>query len=155
MVRAEAHQQDRKEINLQPRDIFCEIIDRKSPSIRIIETDYALVIMDLSGGYPLVVSRGHPDTPFQVLELAGKLIPFVKKAYHADAVRILLNDGEAAGQDIPHPHVHIMPRMQVDNGVGRTIIIKDQQEKEKMARKIRDLSRELVPHLNRKKQSFI
>lgn len=139
-------------IEQEARDVFCEIVERSSPSIRVFETDLALVIMDKFGGYPLVLSKDHSDKNVpQLLELAGKMLPFVKKAYHADGVRIMLNSGEAAGQEIPHPHVHIMPREKVENGVGKTLSIDDELEKQRMAKKLRELSRDLIPHLNRRK----
>lgn len=139
-------------IEQSPQDVFCEIIERRSPSIKVFETDQALVIMDKFGGYPLVLSKEHSDKNIpQILELAGKMIPFVKKAYHADGVRVLLNQGEAAGQEIPHPHVHIMPRQNVENGVGRTFGSQDELEKQRLAKKLRELSHDLIPHLNRKR----
>ncbi len=132
-------------------DVFCEIINRRESAIRIFETKDASVIMDLKG-YPLVLSKNHSEESIpEILRLAGKMIIPVKKAYSASGVRIQLNYGESAGQDIFHPHVHVIPRQQISEGVGRNITISDFGEKSKMARKIRQLSKDLVPHLDRRK----
>ncbi len=129
-----------------PRDVFCEIVEQKKPAIRIFETDSALVIMDLHGGYPLVLSKEHSNRSIpQILELAGKMVDPVRNAYHADGVRVILNDGAAAGQEIPHPHVHVMPRNRVEHGVGRTIVTKTEGEKRRIAKRLRALCEDLVP----------
>ena len=151
MSRLETALERRNGQELPQRDIFCEIVDRKSPSVRIFETDTALVVMDLNG-YPLVLAKDHLEESIpKILELAGRMIDPVRKAYHADGIRILFNQGESAGQEIIHPHVHVMPREEVQGGVGRTITIKDLLEKERMAKKVRELSHGLYPHINRKK----
>ena len=128
------------------RDIFCEIIERRTPAVRIFDTDRASVIMDLNG-YPLVLSKTHleEDVP-EILSLAGKMAPVVRRVYVADGVRIQLNLGEAAGQEISHPHVHIIPKRKVEGGVGKTITTTDFGEKSKMARKIRKLCEDLIPY---------
>ena len=38
----------------------------------------------------------------------------MKKALGCPAVSILVRDGEAAGQEIPHVHVHLVPRYEGD-----------------------------------------
>lgn len=40
----------------------------------------------------------------------------LKRVYKADAFNVAVQDGEAAGQSVPHVHVHIIPRMKGDAG---------------------------------------
>lgn len=155
MARSERMHERLSSVESSEKDIFCEIVERRAPSVRVFETDIALVIMDKFGGYPLILSKEHSDKNIpQILELAGKMMPFVRKVYQADGIRVQLNFGEAAGQEIPHPHVHIMPRKKVENGVGKTFGAEDDLEKQRIAKKLKDLSKDLIPHLDRKKSQI-
>jgi bis(5'-adenosyl)-triphosphatase len=40
----------------------------------------------------------------------------LKRVYHADAFNVAVQDGEVAGQSVPHVHVHIIPRTKGDAG---------------------------------------
>lgn len=132
------------------KDVFCSIVEHSKPAIRVFETDTAVVILDINGGYPLVLSKSHSEDSIpEVLSLAGKLQPHVKKAYGADGVKILMNLGRAAGQEISHPHVHIIPRQQ-HGDVGRNIVVTDFGERTKLQRKLRALSGDLIPYQYKK-----
>lgn len=39
-----------------------------------------------------------------------KISPIIEKYYNSNALNIAIQDGEAAGQSVPHIHVHILPR---------------------------------------------
>lgn len=151
------HERSNKDLrSLEPseilqKDVFCSIIEHKEPAIRVFETDKASVILDINGGYPLVLSKDHSEESIsEILSLAGKLHPLVKKVYGADGIKILINIGKAAGQDIDHPHVHIIPRKLHDD-VGRNIVITDFGERSKLQRRLRALAEDLIPYpYNRK-----
>lgn len=117
-----------------PGCLFCEI-----PSHRIIDSNpLAYAIRDM---YPvtelhtLVILRRHTASYFDldqaeinaVTELL-KRIQFSIREQDAsvDAFNIGINDGEAAGQTIPHCHIHLIPRRKGDvreprGGVRHTI----------------------------------
>jgi histidine triad (HIT) family protein len=38
----------------------------------------------------------------------------VKAASGAEAVNVVVNDGPAAGQEVPHAHLHVIPRFPGD-----------------------------------------
>ncbi|KAH9845115.1 diadenosine polyphosphate hydrolase and related proteins of the histidine triad (HIT) family [Teratosphaeria destructans] len=40
----------------------------------------------------------------------------LKRVYRADAFNVAVQDGEAAGQSVPHVHVHVIPRRRGDEG---------------------------------------
>ena len=42
----------------------------------------------------------------------------LKRVYKADAFNVAVQDGEAAGQSVPHVHCHVIPRTQGDPGGG-------------------------------------
>lgn len=107
--------------------IFCSIVAGDIPGRIVKETDHALAFLDanpLAPGHTLVVPKQHysrvNDIPGdEAAELFGavhELAATVEDAVDADAVSIGINDGEAAGQEVPHSHVHLVPRYEGDGG---------------------------------------
>jgi histidine triad (HIT) family protein len=101
--------------------IFCKIVKGEIPSSKIYETDTVLVFMDirpLSAGHTLVIPKEHCvdlfDIPNKLLcdvYSASKMVAAaVKETTSADGISIIQQNGKAAGQDIFHLHVHIVPR---------------------------------------------
>ena len=50
-----------------------------------------------------------------LFEVAMELAPVVKQVAGADGLNIVVNSGAAAGQDVFHYHVHVIPR-RADDG---------------------------------------
>ncbi|KAI5806939.1 Bis-tetraphosphatase [Geopyxis carbonaria] len=50
---------------------------------------------------------------FTTVQLVGRKLEVI---YAADALNIAIQDGEAAGQSVPHVHAHIIPRKNMDMG---------------------------------------
>ncbi len=77
-----------------------------------------LDIRPVNEGHTLVIPKEHYADIYDVpSELLGKvhqvskiLALAVKKAVNADGISIIQQNGKAAGQDIFHLHVHIIPR---------------------------------------------
>ena len=107
--------------------IFCSIIAGDIPGRIVQETDHVLAFLDanpLAAGHTLVVSKAHHsrveeipgDEAAALFRSVHDLVPKVEAAVDADAVSVGINDGEAAGQEIPHTHVHLVPRFDGDGG---------------------------------------
>ncbi|MCW3982933.1 MAG: HIT family protein [Candidatus Bathyarchaeota archaeon] len=101
--------------------IFCKIVARQAPSSILYEDKDVLAFLDirpLNMGHALVIPKAHYvdifDTPEpqigQVHQVAKKLSTAIKKATNADGISIIQQSGAAAGQDIFHIHVHVVPR---------------------------------------------
>lgn len=75
-------------------------------------------IQPVNAGHVLVVPREHfesiEDVPLSlathVFQVAMQLAPVVKKVGQADGMNVVVNSGRAAGQDVFHYHVHLIPR---------------------------------------------
>ena len=75
-------------------------------------------IQPVNAGHVLVVPRQHyeslEDIPhalsMHLFEVAMELAPVVKDVAGADGLNVVVNSGAAAGQDIFHYHVHVIPR---------------------------------------------
>lgn len=100
---------------------FCSL-----PEDRIIsESDLVLTIRDafpVSPGHTLVIPRRHAASVFEldVMEKAALLGAIeeakkdLDKEFSPAGYNIGVNDGQAAGQTIPHVHIHIIPRYEGD-----------------------------------------
>ena len=103
------------------KDIFCKIIDGEIPSTRVYEDDDVLAILDISQttrGHTLVMPKQHYESllscPKEVLTKVMLVAQRIGQAevsiLGAKGVNYLANCGEAAGQTVPHFHVHVIPR---------------------------------------------
>lgn len=96
---------------------FCLLREQK-----IVEAQpLALLMLDtfpLSPGHMLVIPRRHVASLFDttneerlaMLELLDHAKAVLEKKHQPDGYNIGINDGAAAGQSIPHLHVHVIPR---------------------------------------------
>ena len=108
--------------------IFCRIVDGEIPSRTVYEDDSALAFLDanpLTTGHTLVIPKDHherlEDIPVEeatdFYAALHAVVPAVEDAVDAPAATVAFNDGEAAGQEVPHVHAHVVPRSEND-GAG-------------------------------------
>ncbi|MFX0043517.1 MAG: HIT family protein [Candidatus Hodarchaeota archaeon] len=101
--------------------IFCKIIDREIPSKIVFESNLNLAFLDIfpiSRGHTIVIPKNHytnlEDIPEEILSELFKSVKQIATVIHnklkIDGYNILQNNYKAAGQDINHIHVHIIPR---------------------------------------------
>ena len=105
--------------------IFCKIVAKEIPATIIYEDNDVLVFMDIGPiikGHALVISKKHYDsigeTPDEILArlhgVAKQIAQAQMNGLGADGVNIMQNNGTAAGQEVPHIHVHVIPRFSND-----------------------------------------
>lgn len=104
-----------------PGCIFCKIIDGTIPSRKIYEDADLVCFMDINPfekGHVLVVPKHHAATigelPEEVLvclaKAVRKLALRLRERLGCSGLNVLQNNGESAGQTVPHVHVHLIPR---------------------------------------------
>jgi histidine triad (HIT) family protein len=109
------------------RTIFEQIIDGDIPAAIVHETEDVAAFLDanpLAPGHALVVPKEPharlrdtpPELSTAVFDAVRTLAPAIEDAVGADATTIGVNDGPAAGQEVPHLHVHVVPRFDGDGG---------------------------------------
>jgi len=105
--------------------IFCKIVNKEIPATVIYEDSDVLVFMDIGPiikGHALVIAKKHynpvtetPDEILTRLHLPAKRIAKAQmNGLGADGVNIMQNNGTAAGQEVPHIHIHVIPRFEND-----------------------------------------
>ncbi|MEF8840130.1 MAG: HIT family protein [Haloarculaceae archaeon] len=109
--------------------LFCRIVAGEIPSRTVHEDEDTFAFLDvnpLARGHTLVVPKAHhsrvsdlpDDTAAAVFAAMSELAPAVERAVDADGMTVAVNDGEAAGQEIPHVHGHLVPRFEGDGAGG-------------------------------------
>ena len=107
--------------------IFCQIVDGAIPARVVYEDADVLAFLDanpLASGHTLVIPKNHHETIGDVPPAGGEMLfaaihslaPVVESVVDADGSTIAFNNGEAAGQEVPHVHGHIVPRFEGDGG---------------------------------------
>ena len=122
--------------------IFCKISKGEIPSSKIYEdTDFFafLDIQPVSDGHTLIIPKQHiiwmqeadDETISGIFKLAKKLMLALKSGLNCDYVQVSI-----VGKDVPHLHVHLIPR-HLDDGFPQfeTKKYKD-GETEEVAKKI-------------------
>jgi histidine triad (HIT) family protein len=100
---------------------FCDVIHGAGEVSMCFEDADVVAFMDIqpvNAGHVLVAPREHfeslEDIPhalaMHLFEVAMELAPVVKQVAGADGLNVIVNSGAAAGQDVFHYHVHVIPR---------------------------------------------
>ncbi len=108
--------------------IFTRIINGEIPSVSLHEDDRSFVILDISPinkGHALVISKHEYETILDcpeaelayLMSIARKTASRMKEVLKCDGFNIMINNGPASGQEVPHLHIHIIPRY---TGDGKT-----------------------------------
>ena len=106
--------------------IFCKIVNGTISAKKLQETSYSLAFLDafpLTRGHTLVIPKNHYVKVQDMSELDGKdlfetvrvLARKLESIYPSSLVAI--HNGKESGQEIPHVHVHVIPRDSSD-GAG-------------------------------------
>lgn len=101
--------------------VFCEIVAGRLPCSPVYEDEALMAFLDIHPirpGHTLVIPRRHaqhlhalPDVLASELWRVGRaLSETLRAALPADDVHLLVNDGAAAWQTVPHVHLHLVPR---------------------------------------------
>jgi histidine triad (HIT) family protein len=106
--------------------IFCTILRGDAPATYVHEDDLVVAFMDIrpvQPGHLLVVPRCHakliPELDADVLTrlwlVAAELnLALRGSSLPVEAVSVYVADGEAAGQEVSHVHIHLIPRRTSD-----------------------------------------
>jgi diadenosine tetraphosphate (Ap4A) HIT family hydrolase len=105
--------------------VFCAIVAARAPASIVWEDDRFVALLDIypvTPGHTLVIPRRHAPLLADVGEEVGALFERAARVAAAlrrsglpcDDVNVVLNDGRAANQSVPHAHVHLVPRVRGD-----------------------------------------
>jgi len=109
--------------------IFCRIVAGDAPASFVYEDEVVVAFVDtmpINAGHTLVIPRRHaeyladmrPEESAPMWEAARKVATGLRASgLRCDGVNFHLADGTAAGQEVMHVHLHVIPRWRKD-GAG-------------------------------------
>ena len=112
--------------------VFCEIVAGDAEAFVVGSSAEAVAFLDiapLSRGHTLVVPTRHvadlleggADVLLDVAPLVEEVARLLVGRLGADGLNLFQSTGVAAGQEVPHFHVHLVPRWR-DDGVLRNLV---------------------------------
>jgi diadenosine tetraphosphate (Ap4A) HIT family hydrolase len=100
---------------------FCAL----PPERTVLHNASGMLVRDgfpVSSGHSLVIPHRHVGSFFELTDIErGELLALLEQAkrdldatHQPNGYNIGINDGAAAGQTVPHLHIHLIPRYQGD-----------------------------------------
>lgn len=105
---------------------FCAIAERILPTSFVYADDHLVAFMDIhpvNRGHVLVAPRQHfaslvelpEDIGARIFTVAQRLAAAIRRSgVVCEGITLTLADGAAAGQDVTHCHLHVLPRFKGD-----------------------------------------
>ncbi|MCL1838183.1 MAG: HIT family protein [Propionibacteriaceae bacterium] len=106
--------------------LFCRIVAGEIPAKQVYADDVALAFLDINPwhrGHTLVIPRRHVTDVVSDQAALAEIAPAIQATAElligrlgADGINLLSNNGAAAGQEVFHLHVHLIPRFAATGG---------------------------------------
>lgn len=105
--------------------IFCKIVSGEIPTKIITQTEKSIAFLDafpLTKGHTLVIPKTHHDkiqnlSSEENSDLFSTVQKVISKVDNLTGSTLMaVHNGKDAGQEIPHVHVHLVPRSSDDSG---------------------------------------
>jgi histidine triad (HIT) family protein len=141
--------------------VFCEIERGLSPASLVYADDRVMAFLDIqpvNPGHLLVIPRAHAAALAELdarvgqhlFGVAMRLAAAIRRSsVRCEGVNLFLADGAAAGQEVDHVHLHVLPRFEGDGfglRFGPDYFQRPERSKlEELAAKIRE-ALESLPH---------
>ena len=132
--------------------LFCKISNKEIPSRIITETENSIAFLDafpVSRGHTLVIPKNHYEKVQDMTDIDNndlfdtvhKVISKVDKL--TGSTLLAIHNGKDSGQEIPHVHVHLIPRESDDQAGPVHSMFKDRpklsdEELEQLCAKIKN-----------------
>ena len=106
--------------------VFCDILSGDLPSSVVFEDELVCAFMDIqpvNPGHVLIVPKQHvilladlhEETGGHMFRIAQRIAVALRRSgVKCEGVNLFLADGEAAGQEVFHVHLHVLPRFAGD-----------------------------------------
>ncbi len=106
--------------------VFCNIVAGELPASIVYEDETCTAFMDIqpvNPGHVLVTPNAHasmladldPETGGQLFRVAQRIAQAMRESgIRCEGINLFLADGSAAGQDVFHVHLHVIPRHRGD-----------------------------------------
>lgn len=107
--------------------VFCGIIKGEIQAYKVYEDGRVLAFLDIhpsAPGHTLIVPKTHvarvedlsDEDAYNLFKSLHSLVGRIQSAMDAEASTIGINNGSESGQEVPHVHIHVIPRYKGDRG---------------------------------------
>jgi len=106
--------------------IICQLVNEEIEVTKVYEDDFVVAVMDIqpiNPGHLFISPKKHiefiseldEELGAYIFKIAMKLGNALRKSgLKCEGINVFLADGEVAGQEIPHVHLHVIPRFAGD-----------------------------------------
>ena len=106
--------------------VICQLVNEEIEVTKVYEDNLVIAVMDIqpiNPGHLFISPRKHiefmseldEELGAHMFKIAMKLADALRKSeLKCEGVNLFLADGEVAGQEIPHVHLHVIPRIRGD-----------------------------------------
>lgn len=136
--------------------VFCKIVEGEIDSEKVYESEDVISFLDVNPrapGHTLVIPKKHVNSIIELEDhliadlfcVAKTIMRVLRSTLDPDGFTVGLNEGRAAGQEIPHLHVNIIPRFEGDGGSSIHSVVDNTPDEEvsEIAGMMRETSRDL------------
>ncbi len=128
-------------------NIFAKILRGEIPCIKLFEDAHTLAFMDImpqAEGHALVIPKEAATTLFELSDAAAaacmatvrRIGNAQKKGLGAEGIVLMQLNGEAAGQTVPHFHIHVIPGSIADLRKPHAAVMADMAHLQAIAKRI-------------------
>ncbi len=125
-------------------NIFAKILRGEIPCIKLYEDAHTLAFMDIMpqvDGHALVIPKQPAETLFELsddsaqacMRTVRKVGEAMKKALGVEGIVLMQLNGAAAGQTVPHFHIHVIPGSIADLRKPHGAVMADQGRLKELA----------------------
>lgn len=118
--------------------IFCKIAAGEIPCHKVYEDENSLAFLDVkphAKGHTVIIPKQHAKFICDLGDEASKrlmitvkeVVKILREKLNCDGFNVGWNSGSAAGQVVPHLHIHVMPRYNGDGGGSMHSIVNNSQ----------------------------
>jgi histidine triad (HIT) family protein len=130
--------------------VFCAIVAGEAPAEILWRGEESLAFLDIhpaAPGHTLIIPCRHFSDFDEMDEVIGaavmglalRMARLLRKVLRPDGLSLVHSTGQAAGQEVPHTHLHLIPRWFGDGlALGRPLVVREEQPLSVMARRLRD-----------------
>ena len=128
--------------------LFCGIVAGDIPSRQVYADEYAIAFLDIAPwhvGHTLVVPRRHVDDLLGEPEALSEIAPAISATSRllverlaADGLNLMSSTGAAAGQEVFHLHVHLVPRFAHRAGLSELFVREPSVDLDRVHRQLVD-----------------
>ena len=106
--------------------VFCKIVAQQLPANIVYEDEEIIAFLDIrpiNPGHTLVIPKNHAaslkeldsELGGRLFQVAGRIAAALRKSgLRVEGINVWLADGKAAFQEVPHIHIHVIPRFEGD-----------------------------------------